>query len=378
MGTYATEQGGEGGDDAPRLDEDLTPWLRDEWGLDVFLTEFPYFQYAGVDFPPEDDEKTDHWLNEVLEQPALDRVPDSVRQKGPYRTDIVGVRVDRRALRERIRRVGTPESMNGSGQKKRRNRRTYLSFVADGPMSRKYWEKGHGGTEWTRPDGPENEVRSYGPSSASRGFGWLKKRGFLAPVGNGRWDAVDLPLHVSGGVHAFELKISRGEWTKALKQASRADVYADYRWVVYPHPSAPLRQDELESFKNNGVGLITVHPEDGVEVPVWADRCTPEVDRELLDRYNVERWDVNERVLKRLHTVYSKDRESWGGDRPIPESFGLETDILSDMAVDELETVVSPPTSNGHRAPEGMGGPDTSPEDPMNKTLTAFGGDGDE
>jgi hypothetical protein len=362
---YDTEQGAEYGDDATRLDDDLKPWLRREWDLDLFLTEFPYHQYAGVDFPAREDKKVRNWLEQVQDEPDLDSVPDSVKQKGPYRTDLVGIRVDRRALRTRIQRLGHHTPLNQPREGKRRYRRTYLTFAGDGPMTRNYWENEHGG-----PD----ELRSYGEHSASRAFGWLKNRRFLAPIGKGRalWDAVDIPLHVHRGVHAVELKVERREWDTALEQARRARVFADYRWTAMDADAADPALANADAFRDAGVGLLTVHPEDGVQVHVWAERCTPEVDRDLLDRYMVERWDVNERALMKLETRYEKEQDPDADpERWVP---GVP-DILGELDLDNLETEPDPPTVNGHTAAFASGQRSTS-EDPDHKPLSAFTGEG--
>lgn len=361
MTNYETEQGADYGD-ASRMDADLKPWLREQWGLDVFLDEFPYFQYAGQDFPADEDEKVQRALEKDYRPDDPAELGDYVTKRGPYRTDVVGVSVDRQALATRVRRLGTTESMNGSRQAKRRRRRTYLTFLGDGPMTRDYWEQEHGGP---------GELRSYGEGTARKAFGWLKKRGFLRAAGRGRaaWDAVDIPLHVYGRTHAFELKLSASEWDTALEQAARSDVFADYRWVVYDRDTADRALANAEQFQSEGVGLITVSPEDGGEVHVWAEQCTPEVDRDALDRYNVERWDVNERILKELRGVreYHEQPEEH-------EQFAEPDapDILGQMDADSLEIDPEPPTVHGGEgAAKAISEPDAR-EDSGHKPLTAF------
>jgi hypothetical protein len=366
MGIYDSEQGPDYGDEGRRMDRDLIPWLRSEWGVDVFLTEFPYFQYVPEDIPPEDDEKVSEYLtNEWVD--GLDDIPGSILQRGPYRTDVVAVRVDRRALRTRISRLGHAEPLNGSGQTKRRRRRTYLTFRGDGPMTREYWEQDHGG---------QDELRSYGEDSARRAFGWLKKRRFLAPVGGNAWDAVDIPLHVHGGVHAIELKIPEGEWPKAVEQAARASVYADYRWIAVPGlATTPIPSEVSERCQETGVGVLTVSPTDGVEVRQWAEQCTPVVDRDLLDRYNVERWDVNERALKGLKDVQDSDRSGWERNWAVlMAETGVCGDILAEVDADSVEIEPEPPTVHGYSV-NADSEPQYEPEDADHKPLTAFGGD---
>lgn len=360
MGIYDTEQGPErSGPDVSRLDADLTPWLQREWGTDVFLTEFPYHQYQGVDKP----------LGEYAKR-RMDRrdgdvgpmdLGDYAVQDGPYRTDVVAVRVNRRALRTRIQRLGHHTPLNQPGQGKRRYRRTFLTFMGDGPMRREYWESEHGGRD---------ELRSYGEDSARRAFGWLKKRRFLAPVGGGAWDAVDIPLHVHGGVHALELKVERGEWDTALEQASRASVYADFRWVAMGQDVADRALANTERFQSEGVGLLTVHPEEGVTVHVWAEQCTPEVDRDLLDRYMVERWDVNERVLSELETRRKTEQDP---DRDPDEWVPDVPDLIGELQREGLEIEPEPPTVHGHSACfEDEPATEYESEDTEHKPLSAF------
>ncbi len=362
MGFYDTEQGPEYHDpDVSRLDADLKPWIRREWGTDLFLTEFPYYRYAGRDFPPEDDDRCRDWMDKDWTDEDPRQWTDMVAQRGPYRTDLIAVRVNRRALRTRIQRLGHHTPLNQPQQGKRRYRRTYLTFTGDGPMTREYWEQDHGG-----PD----ELRSYGEGSARRAFGWLKKRGFLAPVDGDRWDAVDIPLHVHGGVHAVELKVDRGEWDTALEQASRASCYADYRWVAMGEDVADAALANTERFQSEGVGLLTVHPEDGVTVHVWADQCTPAVDRDLLDRYMVERWDVNERVLSKLETRHEKEQEP---DADPDEWVPGVPDIIGNLDLGDLETDSEPPTTHGQTA--ALADDDSDEDDSEgedHKPLTAF------
>jgi len=329
---YNKEQGHADGDDTP-LSADLKPWLRREWDMDLFVSEFPYFQYAGVDHPVEDDPRCEDWMADEWGPDDPAEIPDSIRKSGPYRTDLVGLNINRRALRTRIKRIGHATSLNGSQSTKRRRRRTYLTFVGDGPMTREYWEQNHGG---------DGELRTYGSHSASRAFGWLKKRGFLREVRSG-WGAVDIPLHIHGRAHAFELKLDRNEWETALEQASRADVFADYRWVVYDSDTADRALANADQFRSEAVGLITLDP-DGCEVHVWAEQCSPTVDRDLLDRYNVERWDLNERALKALNTRYEKEREPGNrADRWVP---GVP-DILGEINHEDIRHDANPRTVHG-------------------------------
>lgn len=340
------------------MDQDLVPWFRENWNVNVVLDEFPYWQYKGDDHP-DVQEYADLMNGEPSDVPTT----SSVRQDGPYRTDLVAVDVDPIALRERRTTLGHLESMN-TGPKRHRQRkylRCYNDFLRDGPMDREYYETVHD---------------TYGQSTASRGFAWLKKRGFLVPApaldknegedetGGVGHAAVQFPLHVDGGVHAVELKRDRMEWDTALDQADRARCYADFRWVAFDQDTADLALRHLDAYRERGVGFLTVHPEDGVEVHLDAEYCTPEVDADLLSRWVVERWDLNERALARLNA---------GEETDVGEGADLAVDLTTDADPDDRVVVRA---REGAETVDRNATPREVPNDQAD--LTAFGGEGDD
>lgn len=291
MATYSSEQGGDSG---RAMDADLRPWLRETLGADVILSEFPYHQYRDDDHPQVQN------MAEIRDCDPSEIQSDYARQEGPFRTDLVAVVVDWVAVTNRANTLGHLTPLNQPRSGKRKYRRTYLNFVKDGPMERRYYEDAHGTSKG------ESEPRGYGSASAKSAFGWLKKRGFLKQHPAGGWDAVDIPLIIAEA-HAIELKIYAREWEKALEQASRSSVFADYRWVAYDEDEIPDVLDHRAAFEDEGVGLLAVSPT-STRVVIAAEHRPPVIDEDLLNRYMVERWDLNERVLKDIrHSVPEPD-----------------------------------------------------------------------
>lgn len=281
---YTAEQA----DDGTGMDADVDPWFRSERGADVVLSEFPYFQYAG----PEDSPEVRRWLNQYGADDIW-TLPDHIRESATYRTDMVAVRVDGREVERRKRRVGSTRPLigrEGWGQEQP-ELRAFLNFKRDGPMSREYYIQGHG---------LHGEPSSQPPEVSERAFSWLADHGFLTSKPGGEWTEVDI-RPVFAAVHAVELKRAAGEWDTALEQASRADVYSDFRWVCMSERTADRALANTGRFQSEGVGLMSVSSSSGeVTVHVQPERCSPTEDHDLLSRPYCERWELNERVLDRL------------------------------------------------------------------------------
>lgn len=271
------------------MDTDIIPWLKREWNVDLTLSEFPYFQYVG----PEDSED----VRRMMDQYGCSDIwtlPPRVRESSAYRTDVVAVRLDRRALDRREREVGhlrTLTSGEGWG-KEQPHLRAFLNFRRDGPMTRHQYVHDHG------VDGKPN---GQSPQLSEQTVQWLKARGFLKETTGGYLKAADIGT-VFAAVHAVELKREPGEWDTALEQAKRADVYADFRWVAFSERTVTPAVTNLTAFEDAGVGLMSVSSSTH-EVTVH----TPPVKRpdgerswDLLSRPYCERWELNERVLKRV------------------------------------------------------------------------------
>lgn len=278
---YSREQGEDG------MDADLNPWLRSERNADVILSEFPYFQYAG----PEDSRVIREWMD-AYGCDDIWTLPDHLRESATYRTDLVAVRVDHRALERRTRALGHQRTLitrEGWGQPQPRLR-TFLNFQRDGPMTRRYYVQDHG---------LHGEPSALDEVDSERTFRWLADHGFLVEnPGKEGWKPVDAGF-IAAAIHAIELKREPGEWDTALEQAARSDVFADFRWVAMSESTADRALANADAFRTEGVGLISVSSS-GATVHVEPERCSPGEDHALLSRPHCERWDLNERVMKRV------------------------------------------------------------------------------
>lgn len=280
---YAAEQG-DGG-----MDADLIPWLGRRWSVDIVHSEFPYFEYAG----PEDSENIHEWMN-LHGCTDIWTIPDRIRESSAYRTDVVGVRVDERALDRREREVGHLHPLTGAEGWGREQPylRAFLNFRRDGMMSRDRYVNDHG---------LDGEPNGQDPQTSEDAVEWLTDHGFLTRFA-GDLEAVNIDT-LFGSVHAVELKREPSEWDTALEQASRASVYADYLWVCMSEGTARRAIRNADAFSERGVGLVTVSSPTGrVETHVQPEKqAVGERSHDLLSRPYCERWDLNERILKR-HT----------------------------------------------------------------------------
>lgn len=280
---YAAEQAADGSG----MDVDVIPWLERHWNVDVTVSEYPYHQYAG----PEDSEDVARWMDG---HGCTDiwTIPNHIRESATYRTDLVGVRVDERAVERRERAVGHLETLtDGEGWgKEQPHLRAFLNLRRDGPMTRREYIADHGLTE---PNGQP-------PGVSERAVEWLGRNGFLTSRGDTAVvDAVDIQP-VFAAVHAVELKREPGAWDTALEQVERASVYADYRWVVMSEPTVKRARDHADVFRARGVGLASVSSRSGaVTTHVQPERSPPTEDHDLLSRPYCERWNLSERALAR-------------------------------------------------------------------------------
>lgn len=279
---YSAEQAPDG----TGMDADLIPWLEREWGTDLALSEFPYFQYS------EEGAGISAWMDQYGCDDIWS-VPPRIRESATYRTDVVAVRVDQRALDRREREVGHLDPLiRGEGWGKRQpNLRAFLNFRRDGPMTREYYVRDHGS---------HGEPNSQGRRVSDRAVTWLLDHGFLADLAPDLSPAVINP-HMAA-VHAVELKREPGEWLTALEQAARADVYAGYRWVCMSERTVDQARENTDAFRERGVGLVSVSSRTGGAAVHVQPEKTPHCERsyDLLSRPHCERWNLNERTLRRL------------------------------------------------------------------------------
>lgn len=286
---YAAEQSDDVEGEGRAMDEDVIPWFHRHWNTDLTLREFPYLQYDG----PDDSAEVRQWMD-THGADDIWALPDHLRESEPYRTDVVAVRVDPRAVHRRERAVGslTPLIRREGWKQDHPRLRAWCNFRRDGPMTADYYVNTHGVGEE-----PNGQPRGQSKTTVK----WLGDHGFLRenPGGEGL-EPVDIGF-LFAAAHAIELKRETSEWDTALEQASRADVFADFRWVAMSERTAHRAVENLETFRGRGVGLISVSSSTGdVTTHVEPERCTPPEDHDQLSRPYCERWTLNERILKRL------------------------------------------------------------------------------
>ncbi|MCU4753467.1 hypothetical protein OB919_15995 [Halobacteria archaeon AArc-curdl1] len=170
--------------------------------------------------------ENDFWFSEVL-------------YGGVYRTDLVAVDVDFQAVEERVNATGCTEPLTS----KWRRLITYEGLRSKEPAS--------------IDEMVESRNYPYASSYCRTIYNWLRKNGYLRKNEDGLFEPVPFP-DVINQVIAFELK--QKDWEKALKQASRAN-YADSRYVVMDADHVEKPADNLDKFREEGVGLISLERE---------------------------------------------------------------------------------------------------------------------
>lgn len=117
-----------------------------------------------------------------------------------------------------------------------------------------------------------------------RSLDWLIKNQFITDVGGGKIrTARNLRRHVTTTI-AIELKLSK--WKAALKQASMGRSFAEYQYVAVDHDHLNPALQNLEVFRANEVGLISI--DQSGEVTIHWD---PTRSRPYSDLYQ---WKINE------------------------------------------------------------------------------------
>lgn len=203
-----------------------------------------------------------------------------VFEEVPYygnRTDLVTARIDVWDAARRMKNLGHLIPMPDE----RKYRHSYRKLQNIEPVTRRYWI---------------HEDKTYHTEQTCREvWDWFVEHGYLAPLrpeevgGQARLDngvtpaanplfdddtpatTVKFPDVVT--LNAWELKPR--DWETALRQAVRADCYANCRWVVMDAGGFDLGDGEIrKQFHDAGVGLTTLD-EDGLEIHVHADSVTP-------------------------------------------------------------------------------------------------------
>ena len=173
---------------------------------------------------------------------------------GNYRTDIAAVNVNPYRLGNRKEALGHVTPMPDG----RKFRRSYREIQKVEPISR---------NDWIHEDG------TYAEQTARESWDWLAEHDYLrvcSPSELGK-KSVDESHYVTVkypdvcDICAWELK--QGDWEKALHQAKRAEVYAEYRMVLLDSGAIDEALENKSDFINSDVGLASLSM-DGIEVHV--------------------------------------------------------------------------------------------------------------
>lgn len=209
---------------------------------------------------------------------------DIIFEEVPYygkRTDLVTVAIDVWAAARRKRNVGHLTPLPDE----RRFRKSYNSLQTLEPVSRRYW---------VHEDGTYHTERT-----CREVWDWLAEHRYLVACdplevgGQAQLGQTTLDGQVRGisadelsddhpmmtvkypdciRVNAWELKPR--DWQTALRQAARAECYAEYRWVLMDAGGFEPTHEIRKQFRDERVGLATLDA-DGLEVIQRPQRASP-------------------------------------------------------------------------------------------------------
>jgi len=182
---------------------------------------------------------------------------------GKGRTDLVFIDVSKSYWEHRKDQLDLPVPIN--------NKHHLLSFLdlhGKDPVTKEYFLESGAQPEYKKQDALE----------------WLVKNQFIKKTDSGKLrTAKNLRRHVTTTI-AVELKLSK--WKKALHQASRGRAFAEYKYVALDEDHISRAHKNIDKFKSNNVGLLSINKDGDVTV-YW----TPERNQPYSELY---RWKLNE------------------------------------------------------------------------------------
>lgn len=117
---------------------------------------------------------------------------------------------------------------------------------------------------------------------------WLLKNGFAERTKDGKVRTVPyLRRHITTAI-AVELKVEK--WRDAFKQALRGRSFSEYQYVVLDAAHVSPALDNMEMFKRQGIGLVSVDT-DGT----FVKHHPPEKQRPFSE---LNTWKLNEKTLR--------------------------------------------------------------------------------
>lgn len=191
---------------------------------------------------------------------------------GSYRTDLVVVKMDKSSLWKRKQAVGNLEAFPDE----QKYRRSYREIQREEPITKR---------EWVEDDS------TYIERTAKQTWEWLVDHGYLRHLedeevgGQARLDTGiagaptedDLAVTVKfpDCVRAYAIELKQTDWEQALRQARRAEHYAERQVVVMDEGAVDRALDNQSRFKDDGVGLVSLAADGTVTRHVSPNRYRP-------------------------------------------------------------------------------------------------------
>jgi hypothetical protein len=185
---------------------------------------------------------------------------------GKGRTDLVMVDISDDYWEHRTERLDLPFPIS-----KKQHLISFLEIHGRGPVTEQFFiEKG------AQPNHKKQES-----------LRWMRDHHFIRTNNSGKIrTASNLRRHVTTTI-AVELKLKK--WKKALHQASMGRSFAEYRYVAIDEDHISRALENLEKFKRDNVGLISIDST-GESTTHWnPSRGTP--------YSNLYKWKINEASL---------------------------------------------------------------------------------
>jgi len=121
---------------------------------------------------------------------------------------------------------------------------------------------------------------------------WLRDNEFIHTTNSGKiCTANNLRRHVTTTI-AVELKLDK--WKRALEQASMGRSFAEYRYVAVDESHAGRAKANMEKFKENNIGLMSIDTDGNVTIHWTPCRGAP--------YSSLYKWKINEASLGELRS----------------------------------------------------------------------------
>lgn len=201
---------------------------------------------------------------------GFDDGPTVILDEFPYangRADIVLAKASEEYLKQRVDILGISSSIQENT-----HLQVFLQLHGRGPITKEHFYT-VGATERRKKEEALN---------------WLIESGFVEELKNGKVrTAPYLRRHITTS-YSIELKL--GKWRQALEQAIRGKAFADYQFVALDEENILRAINNIDTFKENGVGLMEIKPDGEYFV-----HCEPEKESPYSP---MNKWRLNETTIK--------------------------------------------------------------------------------